>query len=489
MILSEMPELPELITRVEMFYNDEDEQVDGIEEATWKYVTTFNEDDSIDEQYRVEIIDGIDQEYVEEEADESFQEGDRERIPAGQPDGGQWVGDGDTTQSKTTRGRTFDREISNHERRINNLKERIPILQAKVDDPNYDEENNEAKGIIINRIERMKKNIIKYTELKESSIKMAKDMKEKWSKLDLFEISDIGANTHSVGSKGFKNGVTQNTIGDWKIEFRGDRMDFLSEKDTGRGISPEAWDERFKEKTMINSNITKTMDEDIVELQDEIMYLWNDVLSDKQREGVDVLKIYYTANPKWKIRHGNKERTLGTHGGRKITDDGRGGKMMMSPSILTINLTGTDTPDSVLNTIIHEVNHSMWDKNLKDDHEKINKFTDKILALGKDGSVTNYAGSYFDDLDTVHTDYKEQITQLEKTFKDAEGQDPNKQYFLDKYAEDYKENIKTAQRLIANETHSEYFGMIGSPTSNDYHTSDTVKLKEIGKLIKEGLYD
>jgi len=109
--------------------------------------------------------------------------------------------------------------------------------------------------------------------------------------------------------------------------------------------------------------------------------------------------------------------------------------------------------------------------------------------LGKDGSVTNYAGSYFDDLDTVHTDYKEQITQLEKTFKDAEGQDPNKQYFLDKYAEDYKENIKTAQRLIANETHSEYFGMIGSPTSNDYHTSDTVKLKEIGKLIKEGLYD
>ncbi len=82
MILSEMPEIPELITRIEMFYNDKDEQVESLEEATWKYVTTFNDDDSIDEQYRVEIIDGVDQEYVEE-ATEDFKESEH---PRGQPD-------------------------------------------------------------------------------------------------------------------------------------------------------------------------------------------------------------------------------------------------------------------------------------------------------------------------------------------------------------------------------------------------------------------
>lgn len=89
MVLSEIPDV-ELITRIEILYNDNDEQVFTLEEATWKYVTTFNEDDSIDEQYKVDIIDGIDQEYIEEEdAEESFKESDH---PRGQPDNaGQFV--------------------------------------------------------------------------------------------------------------------------------------------------------------------------------------------------------------------------------------------------------------------------------------------------------------------------------------------------------------------------------------------------------------
>jgi hypothetical protein len=259
---------------------------------------------------------------------------------------------------------------------------------------------------------------------------------------------------------------------------------------------------------MIHSNVTKNMDESIVELQDEIMYLWNDVLSDKQREGVDVLKIYYTANPKWKIRHGKKERTLGTHGGRKIMDDGRGGKMMMSPSVLTINLTGTDTPDSVLNTMIHEVNHSMYDKNLKDDHEKINKFTETILARGREGAITEYAATYFDDLEEVkkknegkweeekdrlinHHNYGQAEHQTDAEYKTWLNQNILQDVTRRKKSaeEDIRKNIAKVERLIANETHSEYFGMVGSPTSNDYHTSDTVKLKEVGKLIKEHLYD
>lgn len=432
--------------------------------------------------------------------------------PRGQPDNaGQFVAKDEQTgdkptQSETTRDRTFNRKIEKHEMYIERFDERIEEAEKEL--AKEQETGHTLKGIQLEmKINRMGKNRKDHQQ----SLDNAKEEIEKWSKLDLFEISDIGTNTHKVGSKGFKNGVTQATIGDWQLEFRGDRMDFLKERESGAGISEKQWDERFKGKTMIHSNITKNMDESIVELQDEIMYLWNDVLSDKQREGVDVLKIYYTANPKWKIRHGKKERTLGTHGGRKVMEYGEPNAekdIMMSPSVLTINLTSTDTPDSVLNTMIHEVNHSMYDKNLKDDHEKINKFTEKVLAMGKEGAVTEYAGSYFDDLEDVKKEYEgkweEEKDRLmnHHNYGQAEHQtDEEYKTWLDqnilndvtrrkKSAEDdIRKNIAKVERLIANETHSEYFGMIGSPTSDDYHTSDTVKLKEVGELIKEHLYD
>ena len=54
---------------------------------------------------------------------------------------------------------------------------------------------------------------------------------------------------------------------------------------------------------------------------------------------------------------------------------------------------------------------------------------------------------------------------------------------------DFSENIKKAEQLIANETHSEYFGMVSSPTDKSYHTVDTEKLKVMSNMIKEGLYD
>lgn len=90
-----MSEEIEPITRIEMYYNDEREQVE-LENATWKYVTLFDENGDITEQYSVDIVDGIDPEYAEQA--EEFDESDRERIPAGQPDGGQWVGDNKTSK-------------------------------------------------------------------------------------------------------------------------------------------------------------------------------------------------------------------------------------------------------------------------------------------------------------------------------------------------------------------------------------------------------
>ena len=69
-----MSEEIEPIRRIEVMFNDDREPVDTIDEATWKYVTIFDEDGEIEEQYSVPIIDGVDQEYVEEENNEEEEE-------------------------------------------------------------------------------------------------------------------------------------------------------------------------------------------------------------------------------------------------------------------------------------------------------------------------------------------------------------------------------------------------------------------------------
>ena len=55
-------------------------------------------------------------------------------------------------------------------------------------------------------------------------------------------------------------------------------------------------------------------------------------------------------------------------------------------------------------------------------------------------------------------------------------------------ANEGNDNVRKAEELIANETHSEYFGMVSSPTDREYHVVDTERLKAMSKLIKEDLY-
>jgi hypothetical protein len=60
----------EPIRRIEIMFNDNREPVETLEEATWKYVTLFDEEGNMEEQYSVLIIDGVDQEWVEDEEEE-----------------------------------------------------------------------------------------------------------------------------------------------------------------------------------------------------------------------------------------------------------------------------------------------------------------------------------------------------------------------------------------------------------------------------------
>lgn len=81
---------PQPLERLEILYNDDREEVETLDEATWKYVTLFDEE-GVTEQYSVDIIDGVDQEYVDMEEAEEFDETKINREPEGSSKGGQFA--------------------------------------------------------------------------------------------------------------------------------------------------------------------------------------------------------------------------------------------------------------------------------------------------------------------------------------------------------------------------------------------------------------
>ena len=81
----------EPLERLEILYNEDREEVETLDEATWKYVTLFDEEGEITEQYSVDIIDGVDQEYVDMEEAEEFDETKINREPEGSSKGGQFA--------------------------------------------------------------------------------------------------------------------------------------------------------------------------------------------------------------------------------------------------------------------------------------------------------------------------------------------------------------------------------------------------------------
>ena len=422
--------------------------------------------------------------------------------------------DGGSSQSKKIRDRVIDRYTKNKERRIKKLEDIIQKQQEKIDDPDYVGDNDmNTKDYLQYSVTNKKEKIIQLKDELVGDIKNAKERKEQYDGLNLIEMSGIGKNTHDVGSRGFKNGTTKSLLKDWKLELG--KRSYLSKRDTSsyddhedKLVRVKEWEDRFKGKTLIDSNVKPSVRlyGTAKELEDEIMFFWNDVMTDDQRSGVDVLKIYWSTSPQYESKKGGKFRTLGTHGGRKGMEyDGE--DALLAPSVLTMNISPNDTLDDVLNTLIHEASHSQWANNVRTDWGKTNKFTEKILALGREGAITDYAGSYFDDLEEVHKEYddkwekeKDRLInnhyygksddQTEEEYKTWLNQNilndvVNRKRSAEK---DIRENIAKVERLIANETHSEYFAMVSAPTDKEYHAVDTVKLQEMSKLIKENLY-
>lgn len=330
----------------------------------------------------------------------------------------------------------------------------------------------------------------------ERRLERVKQKKGEFDKLDLFEIG-TGKNSHRREFKEFKNGTSKNIItkSGWKID---QPRDFLNVKNSGYRVLESEFDNTLKGKTIIDSNISSKADPKVLKLEEEVKYVWNNILSDQERNSVDILRIKYSEQEKWK----KGKRTLGTHGGRKVlSEDG----ILISPSILTINLAYNDKRNDVLNTVAHELAHARWATEVEPNKEKMAKFTDKIIKMGKENALTTYAGSYFDDLETVKKEnakkWEEEIDRIKnRTYgkNDVQTEEEyqnwkNEQILKDLTnrrlrANEGNDNVRKAEELIANETHSEYFGMVSSPTDREYHVVDTERLKAMSKLIKEDLY-
>jgi hypothetical protein len=260
---------------------------------------------------------------------------------------------------------------------------------------------------------------------------------------------------------------------------------------TGIGVSEKQFDEEVKGKQMFLTNVTNSVKtpewarEQLKQFND----IWNNILSDEERSNIDVIKIdWYDENNIHKItgKH-SSGATLGSVRPRK--KDSVTESIMITPSVLTINLmerTDEDKNKFVenLNTVIHEIRHGVWNNKVRHNDEKREEFTSKILERGKDKALTWYVKEKWTEMENMEDEYKEEVKKLDK-IKDA-GLRKKQSVKLE---EDHKANMKWIETVIANETHSEYFSVLGAPSMTHIKSFDIENMKDTSSLIKEIIYN
>ena len=275
-------------------------------------------------------------------------------------------------------------------------------------------------------------------------------------KLGLYE-RELTVNTHKEGVKGFKNGITNKELvkafpdTDWKSDtptMMGDMID---------GNRIVRYDDYMKVtggKTIIKSSINSRSSDEIKELNNEVMRVWNDLFTDEDRSLVDVFTVTYSDVSFKGIR------TAGEMGKRGMLDN-----KMLYQSRMNMLLQKDQSKDDVVGIMFHELNHAKWNGVLDTDKEKIDRFTDKIISEGKENAITGYVAGEWEKLDVI---------KKSKRFKNEKQR---------------SSAIRRQEISIANETHSEYFGILYSPYVSDYHQIDTDKLVKTSDSLKEFLYD
>lgn len=158
-------ELPEALLRIETFFNEDREPVDDVKDAVFKNVAVYNDDGKMVENYSVDIIDGVDQEFVEV-AEEDFKESDRERIPKGQPNAGQWKGNNKSDFNK-------DKSTKNISSVAKQIKSQYPQLDMKLIHDQLIKSDKLRKGAV-----KSNKNIKDELKRNNSNVKISGRIKE-----------------------------------------------------------------------------------------------------------------------------------------------------------------------------------------------------------------------------------------------------------------------------------------------------------------------
>ena len=417
--------------------------------TTDNLVTEFP-DEFMDKQFKHKLRKGIGEAFVEDEhpRDEDGQFTGKDTIPAlSQPSHSKVSRDDmHTKQINYWKGinDAWKKEVSNIPRRIERIKNSTTWKGEFTKDSKIRELVEDFKkaqnfvGVSADKIDKLKNEI------------------NVLDKLGLYE-RELTVNTHKEGVKGFKNGITNKELvkafpdTDWKSDtptMMGDMID---------GNRIVRYDDYMKVtggKTIIKSSINSRSSDEIKELNNEVMRVWNDLFTDEDRSLVDVFTVTYSDVSFKGIR------TAGEMGKRGMLDN-----KMLYQSRMNMLLQKDQSKDDVVGIMFHELNHAKWNGVLDTDKEKIDRFTDKIISEGKENAITGYVAGEWEKLDVI---------KKSKRFKNEKQR---------------SSAIRRQEISIANETHSEYFGILYSPYVSDYHQIDTDKLVKTSDSLKEFLYD
>jgi len=459
-----MSEEPVLIRRIEVYFDAERKPVKHIEDASFKYVTLYDEEGELTEQYQVEIVDGIDPE-LEEEATEEFREEEHPRDHGKFTDKGAGSKDAPAleppSQIKDIRNNIFSDLLNGHNDLIKEEKEELKDLQ---EDLKKEPDNTMRYRVLFREIGRSEEKI----RTSEKQIGLINKEKEFWNNPELLDLK-FGKNTHKIGAKGYKSAINKK---------KGTPFDFFPKKDLsghrGLAITPkngggvgmvslDEYEEKMNGLTIIDSSLGSDVGKSVQESMNSIAKIWNNVFSDDDRNGVDVLQFRFSAKVIKKMHTVGGWRKRSTIQMDHVND---GKPIISEPSRVEILLNefGDNTHDGI-ETMIHEMSHKRFHEFGKKNPEKMKRIISRVLALGKEGSASDYAETYWDDLSKI---------KAKNMFDDSK---------------EAKDNIRRAEKMIANEAHSGLIAGMAVPVlANTYGKLRKDNVMKLNTIFKEEMY-
>jgi len=251
---------------------------------------------------------------------------------------------------------------------------------------------------------------------------------------------------------------------------------------SGAGVTVDEWDEAFGGKAIFNSNVGKKAPDWAKKQLRDFKEVWNNVFSDKERSNFDYVRVNWKETSGWERKY-KDGITYGSVMARKIFPTSS--NFLERPSVLTINMVEGHDMNDILNITIHEKTHGVWNDKVKNNKEKLDKFTDEIFSMGRDEALTPYVDTYYKKYNALDNDLKKEIDWLNKHI----NSDSLRASQIEDKKKEHLENQKDMKNLIANETHSEYFAVMGAPNRAETKDFNMDRMKKVSGLIEGIIYE